>query len=422
MRLRPLTEAECYARCYGGHATSRSAVVRVLPRPTRGDARARREPARALRASGSTSAGRRRRPHDARLPHLDLAPPARRVTPRRPAGAAASELVGLHGDVDAASCHAVKPRGRQPPSCRPRRPRARARLRLLRDQPGPRLGRRGRALREPAQRLLAAPPRRRLHAAAASSRRSSSSCSSSATASRTPRTGRRPGSGDLRRGDFDARRLETHRRASCGRARSRSSARRPTAALFGERPELGPQLRTLGPHRPLRPPVDLARERRRAVRRAAALVRGAARRGSSRSPREAVRALVVDADERVLLVQFRNPVGERDVVGHARRRRRAGRDRRGGAPPRAARGDRACTSSSSARSSASTRATFPWARRLLPPAQRVYLVRVDAHEPAPTIDLDAGGRRRPRWWTLDELARVAASEFAAAATSPERGA
>jgi hypothetical protein len=30
MRLRPLSEAECYARCYGGHSDERVTVVRVL--------------------------------------------------------------------------------------------------------------------------------------------------------------------------------------------------------------------------------------------------------------------------------------------------------------------------------------------------------------------------------------------------------
>jgi hypothetical protein len=29
MRLRPLSEAECYARCYGGHTDERVAVVRL---------------------------------------------------------------------------------------------------------------------------------------------------------------------------------------------------------------------------------------------------------------------------------------------------------------------------------------------------------------------------------------------------------
>ena len=32
MRLRPLTEAECYARIYGGHGGEAVSVVRVPPR------------------------------------------------------------------------------------------------------------------------------------------------------------------------------------------------------------------------------------------------------------------------------------------------------------------------------------------------------------------------------------------------------
>ena len=35
MRLRPLTEAECYARCYGGHTSDTVSVVRVPIRRTK---------------------------------------------------------------------------------------------------------------------------------------------------------------------------------------------------------------------------------------------------------------------------------------------------------------------------------------------------------------------------------------------------
>jgi hypothetical protein len=35
MRLRTLSEAECYARCYGGHGDERVSFVRVLPRRSR---------------------------------------------------------------------------------------------------------------------------------------------------------------------------------------------------------------------------------------------------------------------------------------------------------------------------------------------------------------------------------------------------
>jgi hypothetical protein len=36
MRLRPLSEAECYARCYGGHTGERVAVVRLPLRRVKG--------------------------------------------------------------------------------------------------------------------------------------------------------------------------------------------------------------------------------------------------------------------------------------------------------------------------------------------------------------------------------------------------
>jgi hypothetical protein len=48
--------------------------------------------------------------------------------------------------------------------------------------------------------------------------------------------------------------------------------------------------------------------------------------------------------------------------------------------------------------------TFPWARQLLHQRERFYLVRVDAHEPTPTIDLAAEGVTDVRWWTPAELA------------------
>jgi hypothetical protein len=47
MRLRSLSEAECYARCYGGHGDERVSVVRLMPRPA-STARARGEQLRGL--------------------------------------------------------------------------------------------------------------------------------------------------------------------------------------------------------------------------------------------------------------------------------------------------------------------------------------------------------------------------------------
>jgi hypothetical protein len=46
MRLRPLSEAECYARCYGGHGDERVSVVRLAA--TRDAAGARGERLREL--------------------------------------------------------------------------------------------------------------------------------------------------------------------------------------------------------------------------------------------------------------------------------------------------------------------------------------------------------------------------------------
>ncbi len=82
---------------------------------------------------------------------------------------------------------------------------------------------------------------------ASSSRRSSSSCSRSGSASRTPPTAPRPGSGDLRAGDFagSAERLEALARelrpgviAFVGKEAYRGP--------FRERPEHGLQERRLG--------------------------------------------------------------------------------------------------------------------------------------------------------------------------------
>ena len=80
-----------------------------------------------------------------------------------------------------------------------------------------------------------------------------------------------PGSGDLRRGDFDAARLETVARELRPRAIA-FVGKEAYRGAFGDRPELGPQIRTLGTTGALRPPVDLARERGGAVRRAAEVV------------------------------------------------------------------------------------------------------------------------------------------------------
>ena len=47
--------------------------------------------------------------------------------------------------------------------------------------------------------------------------------------------------------------------------------------------------------------------------------------------------------------------------------------------------------------------TFAWMGRILRQREHIHLVRVEQHEPAPTIDLRAEGVHEVRWWTLPEL-------------------
>ena len=335
----------------------------------------------------STSAARRPRPHDPRLPHLDDAAPEHGEC-RPAAGAAAAELVGLHGDVDAgrATLQAAWP---IPPSAVPDVLGAGPDLHLLRDQPGPRLGCRRSPLREPAQRLLAAAARGGLHAAAVRA-----DGAVRAARARLRRDERRlrttPGSGDLRRGDFDGVAARAASRPSSTRSRSRSSARRRTAARSTSGPSSGRSGARSG-----RPRSSCSRRPRRRTRpcRTPSGCTGSARCASGSTPghREAVRALLVDADERVLLVAVPQPGDRRDLVGDARRRRssRARTTRR--------------------RSGASSREelglhefepgplvwvherTFPWARGSAPDAQRLPRARGRARAAA-----DDRPRRRGR--------------------------
>jgi hypothetical protein len=47
--------------------------------------------------------------------------------------------------------------------------------------------------------------------------------------------------------------------------------------------------------------------------------------------------------------------------------------------------------------------TFAWTGRLLRQREQIRLVRVEEHEPRPTIDLRAESVHDLRWWTLAEL-------------------
>ena len=82
--------------------------------------------------------------------------------------------------------------------------------------------------------------------------------------------------------------------------------------LFGERPELGPQRRSHRPDRALRPAVDLAGERCGSPTTSGCGGSASCGRGSSRLSARPCVALVIDRDDRVLLVRFEHP-----VTGHA---------------------------------------------------------------------------------------------------------
>jgi len=209
-----------------------------------------------------------------------------------------------------------------------------------------------------------------------------------------------PGSADLRRGDFDPGRLERLARELRPRAIA-FVGKEAYRGAFGERPELGAQIRTLGSTAlfvlPSTSPANAAVPYGERLRWFAAL-----HAWLEPTPREAVRALVVDAQERVLLLRFENPVTreawwatpgggvEGDETDDATLRREL-REECGlaydDAGPAVWRREH----------------VYPWAGELHRQRERFHLIRVDDHEFAPTIDLEAEHVYGHRWWTLDEL-------------------
>jgi double-stranded uracil-DNA glycosylase len=209
-----------------------------------------------------------------------------------------------------------------------------------------------------------------------------------------------PGSGDLRRADFDgsAERLEAIARdleplaiAFVGKEAYRGS--------FGERPELGLQERRLGDTLlfvvPSTSPANAAVPWEERLRWFEEL-----RRLLDPTERIAVRALVVDARERVLLLRFRTPGGrefwatpggaiepgesEDDALRRELREEAGLRDFELG-PAIWVRAH-----------------TFVW-RGVTRQRERTFLVRVDEHDSAPELDLAEEGVHGHRWWTLAEL-------------------
>ena len=209
------------------------------------------------------------------------------------------------------------------------------------------------------------------------------------------------GSGDLRRGDFagSADRLERLARELFPRALA-FVGKEAYRGAFGERADLGAQVRTLGDVGlfvlPSTSPANAAVPYAQRLRWFRAL-----RDWLEPVARPAVRAFVLDRRDRTLLVQFRDGTGqtwwatpgggadEGETLEQTIRRELA---------------EEAGLTEFELGPEIWTRDhTFAWYGLIYRQRERIHLVRVDEHEPAPTIDLAAEHVHEVRWWTLAEL-------------------
>ena len=208
-----------------------------------------------------------------------------------------------------------------------------------------------------------------------------------------------PGSGDLRRGDFDGSRLEAMARELRPRAIA-FVGKEAYRGAFGERPELGLQPRVLTETAlyvlPSTSPANAAvpyDERLRWFR--------ALREWLEQEQREAVRALVVDARRRVLLLRWETHEGlwwitpgggihDGEEVEPALRRELLEEVGLAGFELGPLVHERTHS--------------IPWGVGFVRQHERYYLVRVESPAVRPTIDLTAENVAGHRWWTAEELA------------------
>jgi TDG/mug DNA glycosylase family protein len=209
------------------------------------------------------------------------------------------------------------------------------------------------------------------------------------------------GSGDLRRVDFagSAERLERIAHELFPRALA-FVGKEAYRGVFGERPELGAQLRALGDAGlfvlPSTSPANAAvpyAERLRWFRELRAWLEPV--------DRPAVRALVLDRSDRTLLVLFR------DETGQSWWAMPGGGVDTGESPEQTIRRELAeeagLVEFELGPEIWRREPVYAWYGRIYHQRERIHLVRVDEHEPRPRVDLAAEHVHEVRWWTLAEL-------------------